>query len=222
MVVLIAVGSPFGSLYLSHQQSSKRKLRRQVLSTQATHANSRRSQAWVGLVRAHATTVRRFNAQLVADHGLTINDYEVLLHLVAGGGPAAAPRRSRRARAADAVRDHAAARRARALRLRRARLVRPRRARHLRTADRRGAREAARRHPVARRRDPRVHGRTLLRRGAEALGRLLERLPLDPPGRPRVRRQRKSPQRAQTNFFRALSDLSAPVRLPLAPSTERE
>jgi DNA-binding MarR family transcriptional regulator len=25
--------------------------------------------------------MRRFNAQLVADHGLTINDYEVLLHL---------------------------------------------------------------------------------------------------------------------------------------------
>jgi DNA-binding MarR family transcriptional regulator len=32
-------------------------------------------------VRAHASTTRRFNAELVADHGLTINDYEVLLHL---------------------------------------------------------------------------------------------------------------------------------------------
>jgi DNA-binding MarR family transcriptional regulator len=32
-------------------------------------------------VRAHATTTRRFNAELVAEHDLTINDYEVLLHL---------------------------------------------------------------------------------------------------------------------------------------------
>ncbi len=32
-------------------------------------------------MRAHAATTRRFNSQLVADHGLTINDYEVLLHL---------------------------------------------------------------------------------------------------------------------------------------------
>jgi DNA-binding MarR family transcriptional regulator len=32
-------------------------------------------------VRAHASTTRRFNAQLVAEHDLTINDYEVLLHL---------------------------------------------------------------------------------------------------------------------------------------------
>jgi DNA-binding MarR family transcriptional regulator len=32
-------------------------------------------------VRAHAATMRRFNSQLVTDHGLTINDYEVLLHL---------------------------------------------------------------------------------------------------------------------------------------------
>jgi DNA-binding MarR family transcriptional regulator len=32
-------------------------------------------------VRAHAATTRRFNSQLVTDHGLTINDYEVLLHL---------------------------------------------------------------------------------------------------------------------------------------------
>ena len=49
------------------------------MSTQATQHPA--VTAWVGLVRAHATTVRRFNAQLVADHGLTINDFEVLLHL---------------------------------------------------------------------------------------------------------------------------------------------
>jgi DNA-binding MarR family transcriptional regulator len=33
------------------------------------------------LLRAHATATRRLNAQLVSDHGLTINDYEVLIRL---------------------------------------------------------------------------------------------------------------------------------------------
>jgi len=42
--------------------------------------------AWVGLLRAHASTTRRFNAELVADHGLTLNDYEVLLHLSRADG----------------------------------------------------------------------------------------------------------------------------------------
>jgi DNA-binding MarR family transcriptional regulator len=36
---------------------------------------------WVNFLRAHAATTRRLNAELVANHGLTINDYEVLLHL---------------------------------------------------------------------------------------------------------------------------------------------
>jgi DNA-binding MarR family transcriptional regulator len=35
----------------------------------------------VNFLRAHAATTRRLNAELVAKHGLTINDYEVLLHL---------------------------------------------------------------------------------------------------------------------------------------------
>ena len=43
-------------------------------------------QAWVGLLRAHASSTRRFNAQLVAEHGLTLNDYEVLLHLSRADG----------------------------------------------------------------------------------------------------------------------------------------
>jgi len=42
--------------------------------------------AWVALLRVHATTTRRFNAQLVTDHGLTLNDYEVLLHLARADG----------------------------------------------------------------------------------------------------------------------------------------
>jgi DNA-binding MarR family transcriptional regulator len=37
--------------------------------------------AWVRLLRSHAALVRLFNAQLVSEHGLTINDYEVLLLL---------------------------------------------------------------------------------------------------------------------------------------------
>jgi DNA-binding MarR family transcriptional regulator len=37
--------------------------------------------AWVGLLRAHSAATRRFNADLIAGHGLTLNDYEVLLHL---------------------------------------------------------------------------------------------------------------------------------------------
>jgi DNA-binding MarR family transcriptional regulator len=37
--------------------------------------------AWVGLLRAHASTTRAFNAELLNEHGLTINDYEALLHL---------------------------------------------------------------------------------------------------------------------------------------------
>lgn len=38
-------------------------------------------EAWVRLLRGHSASVRSLNAQLVADWGLTINDYETLLHL---------------------------------------------------------------------------------------------------------------------------------------------
>ena len=47
----------------------------QVLSEQTVLA------AWARLLRAHAGTTRELSAQLQADHGLTINDYEALLHL---------------------------------------------------------------------------------------------------------------------------------------------
>jgi len=47
----------------------------QVLSTQASTG------AFVALLRAHAATTRQLNAQLLADHDLTISDYEVLLRL---------------------------------------------------------------------------------------------------------------------------------------------
>jgi DNA-binding MarR family transcriptional regulator len=38
-------------------------------------------EAWVNLIRGQSATVRVINAQLVADHGLTINDFECLLLL---------------------------------------------------------------------------------------------------------------------------------------------
>jgi DNA-binding MarR family transcriptional regulator len=49
----------------------------QVLSKQASAALD----AWARLVRGHATTIRALSGQLSAEHGLTLNDYECLLHL---------------------------------------------------------------------------------------------------------------------------------------------
>ena len=37
--------------------------------------------AWGGLLRSHAALTRAMNAQLVAEHGLTLSDYDVLVHL---------------------------------------------------------------------------------------------------------------------------------------------
>ena len=37
--------------------------------------------AFVSFLRAHAAVTRRLDRELVAEHGLTINDYEVLLRL---------------------------------------------------------------------------------------------------------------------------------------------
>jgi DNA-binding MarR family transcriptional regulator len=49
----------------------------QVLSQQQHSALN----SWVRLLRGHASVTREISAQLEADHGLTINDYEALLHL---------------------------------------------------------------------------------------------------------------------------------------------
>lgn len=38
-------------------------------------------EAFVGLLRAHAATTKRLSAELIERHALTLNDYEVLLHL---------------------------------------------------------------------------------------------------------------------------------------------
>ena len=48
----------------------------QVLSEQSSGVR-----AFTALVRAYSTATRRLSAQLTADHGLTISDYEVLLRL---------------------------------------------------------------------------------------------------------------------------------------------
>jgi DNA-binding MarR family transcriptional regulator len=51
------------------------------LSTQVIPRGGTEIEAWAGLLRAHASITRRFNAELVSEHGLTLNDYEVLLVL---------------------------------------------------------------------------------------------------------------------------------------------
>jgi DNA-binding MarR family transcriptional regulator len=42
--------------------------------------------SWVRLLRGHASVTRAISAQLVAEHGLTVNDYEALLHLAKAEG----------------------------------------------------------------------------------------------------------------------------------------
>jgi DNA-binding MarR family transcriptional regulator len=48
----------------------------QVLSKQTVGV-----ELFAALLRAHAAATKRLNAQLFTDHGLTINDYEVLIRL---------------------------------------------------------------------------------------------------------------------------------------------
>jgi len=68
------------------------------LSTQVSPRTTPETQTWVALLRAHASSIRRFNAELVGEHGLTLNDYEVLLHLSRADG-----RRLRRVDLAERV-----------------------------------------------------------------------------------------------------------------------
>src|SRR5947209_9686783 len=55
----------------------------QVLSPQVL-------ETWIALLRGHAALTRAMNARMVAEHGLTLNDFEVLVNL------AEAPERSLR------------------------------------------------------------------------------------------------------------------------------
>jgi DNA-binding MarR family transcriptional regulator len=50
----------------------------QVLSRQASPATL---VAWARILRTHAALTRELSTQLFNEHGLTINDYEALLHL---------------------------------------------------------------------------------------------------------------------------------------------
>jgi DNA-binding MarR family transcriptional regulator len=47
----------------------------------ASSTASRQIDAWIRLLRVHAATTRQFNAELVAEHGLTLNDFDVLAQL---------------------------------------------------------------------------------------------------------------------------------------------
>jgi DNA-binding MarR family transcriptional regulator len=51
------------------------------LSSQVLREQAPAVEAWVNLVRGQAAAVKVINAQLVADHALTINDFECLLML---------------------------------------------------------------------------------------------------------------------------------------------
>ena len=51
------------------------------MTATATGLRTPALEAWVRLLRGHAALVRMLNAELVRDHGLTINDYEALLLL---------------------------------------------------------------------------------------------------------------------------------------------
>src|ERR1700704_2651817 len=38
-------------------------------------------ESWIAFLRSHSAITRELSAQLQREHGLTLNDYEVLLHL---------------------------------------------------------------------------------------------------------------------------------------------
>jgi len=46
-----------------------------------TITTEKRLDSWVSFLRSHAAITRELSAQLQREHGLTLNDYEVLLHL---------------------------------------------------------------------------------------------------------------------------------------------
>jgi DNA-binding MarR family transcriptional regulator len=48
--------------------------------------SEQRLDAWVSFLRAHAAITRELSVRLQREHGLTLNDYEVLLHLARAEG----------------------------------------------------------------------------------------------------------------------------------------
>jgi DNA-binding MarR family transcriptional regulator len=51
------------------------------LTSQVSDLRSIELEAWINFLRAHAAVTRQFNAELLATHGLTINDFDVLAQL---------------------------------------------------------------------------------------------------------------------------------------------
>ena len=51
------------------------------MSSQVTDLRGIELEAWINFLRAHAAVTRQFNAELLATHGLTINDFDVLAQL---------------------------------------------------------------------------------------------------------------------------------------------
>ena len=51
------------------------------MTSQVTDLRDIEVEAWINFLRAHAAVTRQFNAELLATHGLTINDYDVLAQL---------------------------------------------------------------------------------------------------------------------------------------------
>jgi DNA-binding MarR family transcriptional regulator len=51
------------------------------MTSAATISPPLRLESWVSFLRAHAAITRELSAQLQREHDLTLNDYEVLLHL---------------------------------------------------------------------------------------------------------------------------------------------
>jgi DNA-binding MarR family transcriptional regulator len=51
------------------------------MSATSTTQPPKQLESWVSFLRSHAAITRELSAQLQREHGLTLNDYEVLLHL---------------------------------------------------------------------------------------------------------------------------------------------
>jgi DNA-binding MarR family transcriptional regulator len=152
------------------------------LSTQVSQRVTPELGAWIGLLRAHASTTKRFNAELVAAHGLTLNSYEVLLHLARADG-----RRLRRVDLAERVLltpsgiTRLLEGLERAGYVERASCDSDARVTYAQLTDEGEAklREAAETHVAGIRE---FFGERFSKEELEALGQMLERLPADPPG----------------------------------------
>ena len=51
------------------------------ISTTPPSSPPRQLASWIAFLRSHSAITRELSAQLQREHGLTLNDYEVLLHL---------------------------------------------------------------------------------------------------------------------------------------------